>query len=363
MFTLSPGPSQISPETKDDIRKAIDEGILEISHRSSRFTDISRLCIQELRAYLNVPADYRIFYFDSATHVWHSLAANVVEKSSFHFVNGSFSGKAMQASKMLGKDAHAVEAPWGEQCDFASALVPKDAELITVCCNETSTGVKMTDDEIRLLREKYPDAILAVDITSCGGGIPLSMTNADVWYFSVQKCFGLPAGLAICIVSPLAYARSLDLQKAGKNLAGIWAWGALEEMMSNDLYQTPQTPNVMNIYLLGSQCQRWNKSGGLSKCVETTLKKKWIFEEWMQGRMGCAYFVQDEEHRSDTVFVVGAAQDNIKSARELLQKKGIELGTGYGRIKKDTFRIANFPAITESMLLESLDILSLHFPK
>ena len=83
----------------------------------------------------------------------------------------------------------------------------------------------------------------------------------------------------------------------------------------------------------------------------------------MLERERCAFFVQDKSHRSDTVLVVGAASDDVSAARELLRKKGIELGAGYGRIKKDTFRIANFPAVTEKMLLETLDILSFHFKK
>ena len=60
MYTLSPGPSQISPETKEDIRRAIDDGILEISHRSAKFTEVSRRAIEELRAYLKVPDNYLV---------------------------------------------------------------------------------------------------------------------------------------------------------------------------------------------------------------------------------------------------------------------------------------------------------------
>src|SRR5882672_6784122 len=100
MFTLSPGPSQISPETKKDIRTAIEAGVLELNHRSKRFTEVSKLCHEELRTYLSIPKDYRIFYIDSASHVWHSMIANCVKKTSFHFVHSSFSEKARQASRL-----------------------------------------------------------------------------------------------------------------------------------------------------------------------------------------------------------------------------------------------------------------------
>ncbi|MEN9561488.1 MAG: hypothetical protein RIQ56_761 [Candidatus Parcubacteria bacterium] len=361
MFTLSPGPSQISPETKQDIRDAIDTGVLELSHRSSKFTAISRNCIEQLRAYLNIPPSYRVFYFDSATQVWDSLISNLVVDSSAHFINGAFSAKARDASKFLYKNASFFETPWGTQNDFANTNIPRDAELITACFNETSTGVRMLPEEVRALKAAHPDAILAIDITSCAGGVHLNLEDADVWYFSVQKCFGLPAGLGVAIISERAYLRSVELMRMGKNEAGIWAWEKLDETMKNDVYQTPQTPNVLNIYLLGSQCERWNKDGGLSKRSQETLTKKQHFEEWMLERKGCAFFVQDASHRSDTVFVVAAEQDDIVRAKELLKTKKIELGGGYGKIKKDTFRIANFPAISEKMMLETLDILGLHF--
>ena len=361
MFTLSPGPSQISPETKKDIHAAVDSGILELNHRGTRFTELSKLCSEELRTYLNVPKGYRIFYFDSASHVWHSMVANTVKKTSFHFAHGSFSAKAPQASELLHKEALSVEVPWGEQCDFRGTKIPARAELITACFNETSTGVKMTDTEIGYLHKKYPKTLLAIDITSSAGAVPNAISDADIWYFSVQKGFGLPAGLAIAIVSPSAYDRSVALAKKGQNRAGIWAWGRLEETMTGGLYQTQHTPNVLNIYLLGKQCERWNKDGGLKKRTLETLRKKELFETWISRMKSCTHFVIDAKHRSDTVFVVQAEPAQVQKAKEDLKQHGIELGAGYGKIKKDTFRIANFPAITEAMLEKTLELLGYHF--
>lgn len=358
MFTLSPGPSRLSDETKNDIHRAIETGVLELSHRSTRFTEISKDCIEELRAYLGVPREYRIFYFDSSTHVWHSMVANLVKKTSFHFVNGAFSGKAREASRLLYKEALGVEVPWGEQCDFARTKIPTRAELITACFNETSNGVKMTDSDVRELGKKNPKAMLAIDITSSAGSVPNRLRDADIWYFSVQKGFGLPAGLGIAIVSPRAYERSVALSDKRLNNSGIWAWEKLEEMMADGLHQTPHTPNVLNIYLLGEQCKRWNKDGGLEKRTRATLRKRKLYESWMSRMKKCSHFVKDEKHRSDTVFVIQAAEKDIKEAKEYLLKRGIELGGGYGKIKTETFRIANFPAVSEEIMKKSLDLLA-----
>jgi phosphoserine aminotransferase len=363
MFTLSPGPSQISPETKHDIRRAIETGVLELSHRSTRFTEISKRCDTELRKYLRIPEEYRIFYFDSATQVWHSMMTNLVRKSSFHFVTGAFSAKAYEASRHLHKEALKNEVSWGEQCNIQDVKIPARCELITACFNETSTGVKMTDSEVRLLRRKNPKAILAIDTTSSAGMIPNNITNADVWYFSVQKGFGLPAGLAIAIIAPRAYKRSIELSKSRDNKAGIWSWERLDEMMRDGLHQTPHTPNVLNIYLLGKQCARWNKRGGASKIMNETLAKKKMIEKWIADKKECRFFVSDQTHRSDTVAVVESSHSKILEAKKRLARNKIELGAGYGKIKLNTFRIANFPAIHGPLLRRTLRILDGVFDK
>lgn len=350
MITFNPGPSQLSPDTENDIHRAIAEGIVSISHRSTTFTEISRECIEGLRELLKIPSEYRIFYFDSATQVWHSMAANLVEKKTFHFVNGAFSAKAKDAVVALHKHAVSDEVAWSEQNDFANADIPRETELVTACYNETSTGVRMLPKEVALLRGKAPDALLAIDITSCGGAVPMSVPDADIWYFSVQKCFGLPAGLGIAIISPRAYERAISLQKKGATHAGIWGWEKLEETMLNDKYQTPHTPNVLNIFLLAEQCKRWNESGGLTAVISETKRKAALIDEWISSHKALSHYVTNEDYRSTTVRTVLADPTWITHAKDACKMKEITLGAGYGKIKTNSFRIANFPAITETML-------------
>lgn len=350
MITFNPGPSQLSPETQDDIRRALSEGIPSISHRSSKFTDVSRECIQGLRKLLNVPSDYRIFYFDSATQVWHSMVANLVEKQTFHFVNGAFSAKAKDAVVALHKHAVTDEVAWGEQNDFVGVEIPNETELVTACYNETSTGVRMLPTDVRVLREKALGAILAIDITSCAGAVPMTVSDADIWYFSVQKCFGLPAGLGLALISPRAYGRALSLHEKGSIHAGIWGWENLEETMLNEKYQTPHTPNVLNIFLLAEQCKRWNKAGGLASIVKEAERKITLIDTWVEHIPAFSQFVQDAAHRSATVRTISADPAWITRAKEACKAADITLGAGYGKLKTNTFRIANFPAITEDML-------------
>lgn len=344
--TFNPGPSQISDATKADIQMAVNSRLLEISHRSADFSAISADCIKGLRKFLQIPSDYHVFYLDSATQAWHSILCNIVAKNSFHFVNGAFSQKFYQAAQALHKNAVENTVQWGEQNRFKQLEISAQTELITVCANETSSGVSLLESELQYIRKNNENSLLAVDITSCAGAASYNLLLADLWYFSVQKAFGLPAGLGILIVSPRAYEKSLVLATANQNLAGIWQWSVLEKVMREKNYQTPQTPNVLNIYLLAQQCARWNQAGGLTAQVEMTQAKANLLNAWVQDQPDLNFFVTDPLYRSPTVLTVKALPEVITEMKLKAAKAGLLLGSGYGKTKAEVFRIANFPAIS-----------------
>ena len=72
---------------------------------------------------------------------------------------GAFSDKWLDVSKRCGKEAEALQVPWGspiraEQVDAKLATGQFDA--LTLIHNETSTGVMSPIDEIAALKKKYP---------------------------------------------------------------------------------------------------------------------------------------------------------------------------------------------------------------
>ena len=356
--TFNPGPSQLSPETCADIKNALKQRILEISHRSDAFSEISTQCITELRTLLKIPSDYHIFYLDSASQAWHSIICNVVAENSFHLVNGAFSGKFVKASQLLGKNVDKMVIDWGKQQNFAEIEIPKKAELVTVCANETSTGVALREEELQHLRQKSSNALLAVDMTSCAGVLDLPMELADLWYFSVQKCFGLPAGLGLLIISPTAFERSLQLSEQQQNLAGQWQWGQLEKPMVEKNHQTPQTPNVLNIYLLAQQCTRWNEAGGVPHLAAEAEAKMSLLSAWVEQHPDLDFFVEYPAHRSLTVLTVKAKPEVVTAMKAKALKAGLLLGSGYGKTKAEVFRVANFPAISKTDIETLIQTLS-----
>lgn len=347
-LTFNPGPSKISGETYADVEKALATGFLEVSHRSSTFYDVSSECIENLKAYLNVPEEYHVIFLDSATSAWHSVVANTVHTKSFHLVNGAFSEKAESAARKLYKETDSSTVPPGEVHIIADISVPDNAELITCCYNESSAGTTMTPADIKTLQSRFPEPLLAVDATSCAAALQLPIESADLWYFSVQKGFGLPSGLGVLIISPRAYERSLLLAKRGENLAGIWQWSEYVGAQTKQPGQTIQTPNMLGIFLLNEQLKRYQLRGGIDTIELETKKKAERISALIDTGPNLSHFVREPAHRSPTVIAIQAHEDYIAALHNEARAQDIVLGTGYGELKSTTFRIANFPAITDA---------------
>jgi len=349
MLTFNVGPSKLSLNTKEDIKKAADQGILEISHRSEKFTEISEKTIKGLREFFNIPKNYKIFYTNSATEAMQLSITNTCEKKSFHFINGNFSRLFSKISNSLGKEIIIDEVENGKQNNFENVIIPNDCDLITLPHNETSTGVMCQVEDIKKIKEKNPDAILIVDITSSAGATPIAVKEADIWFYSVQKCFGLPAGLGIMFVSPRAWEKSIELSEKKLNLSGNFNLENMWKKMA-EKYQTICTPNVLNIFLLGEKLDRWNKDSGLEKKINDTKEKYEMIKNITSKNDNLDFFVEEEKYQSLTTVCLKSNEIFVKKIHEICAEQNIILGKGYGPLKKSAIRIANFPSVTKEDL-------------
>jgi phosphoserine aminotransferase len=68
--------------------------------------------------------------------------------------------------------------------------------------------------------------------------------------------------------------------------------------------------------------------------------------------------VDNAETRSTTVLAVTGPEETITKVKMEAKEAGMELGGGYGPLKPTSFRIANFPAITDSEMDRLMEFLS-----
>lgn len=342
MIEFSPGPSQLYPKVPDILQDALDEGVMSMSHRSAWFADLYASTVGGLRELLDIPEDYHVWFMGSATEAMERIIQNTVSVSSHHFVNGAFSDKFAKIARDLGTSPTCAEVAWGQGHDLRAASVPASAELIAVTQNETSTGVAILAEDIAAIHDRYPEKLMAVDVVSAVPYMDLDYSKADCVFFSVQKGFGLPAGLGVMIASPRALARAEEL-KLSKS---IGSYHSFVELAKNEAKSnTPETPNVLAIYLLnrvvGDMLARGQQA--MRDRLKDNAKKLYAAIE-AHPRLSPA--VAEPKFRSNTV-IVADVEGGSAPLIEAVKKQGFSIGAGYKDKKTTQIRIANFPAHTE----------------
>lgn len=336
---FTPGPSQLYFTVADHAREAFREGIPSLSHRSKLFEQISAEATGGLRELLLIPNSHSVFFTASATEIWERIIQNLVEEKSFHLVNGSFSKRFYEIAQQLNKKPVKFEVKEGQ--GFGQNLsIPPDTELIAVTQNETSTGVSVPLESIYHWKEKNPHALIAVDAVSSLPFPNFDFTRLDSVFFSVQKGFGLPAGLGVWIVNEKCIAKAEHLLSKG---ISIGSYHSIPGLKANaEKHQTPETPNVLGIYLLGKVVQDFLRRGAETLRRETEYKSAILYQALEQNPLLSA-FVQEKKFQSKTV-IVADCQSHTEKLNRFLQEKGLYAGDGYGPFKKSQLRFANFAA-------------------
>ncbi len=337
---FTPGPSQTYPDISSYIKEALDQQVPSISHRSKAYQRIHAHTMEGLRGLFNLQDDHYIFFHASATEIWERLLQNLVDQYSFHFVNGSFSQRFYQASISLQLSPGQEKVNWGEGFDISKVQIPSEMEMINFTHNETSTGVMVPPQLIYSISESHPQALMTVDTVSSAPYTNWDWTKVDAVYFSVQKCFGLPAGLGVLIINKACLERAREREAQGKSLGTYHSFTAQYEKYVKN--QTVETPNMLNIFLLGKVCESLLKKGVENVRKETDQKASLLYQ-FFEKHAAWSPFVKNEKFRSQTVIVA----DIPAGSQELidyLSSQGLVIGNGYGKMKGKQIRIANFPA-------------------
>ncbi|WP_288424111.1 aminotransferase class V-fold PLP-dependent enzyme [uncultured Spirosoma sp.] len=338
---FTPGPAELYPTFQQHMQTAFDRQLGSISHRSQAFRDIYKFTDEQLRTLLNIPKTHAIFFTGSASEVWERLLFNCVEHESFHLVNGSFSQKFYDYAGSLRKFAHKLEKPFGEGFDAAEIDVPEYAELVCMTHNETSSGVQMRVADMHKLKKKYPKKLFCVDMVSSAPYPDLDYTLIDSAFFSVQKAFGMPAGLGVWIVNQTCLEKATRLQQY-ENLS-IGAHHTLPTLWKHYKdFETPATPNVLYIYALGKIAEDFNQIG-IGTIRKQTEEKARLLYKFLEESDLYSPFVTEERHRSQTVIVADTKKPSAEVIAEA-KTAGMIVGSGYGALKNSQIRIANFPA-------------------
>jgi phosphoserine aminotransferase len=188
-------------------------------------------------------------------------------------------------------------------------------------------------EEITEIKKNNSQAAIMVDMVSALPFYQPDWSNWDSVYFSVQKGFGLPAGLGVWVIR----------KSMINEVNGISPHRNLKRMMQlAENHQNPETPNVLGIYLLSKVTGDMLRRGIDNIRIETNYKFALAYHAFSELSF-LKPFIQEEKYRSKTTIVAECIDIAPQKIIEHLMKSGIQIGTGYGPFKDSQIRIANFP--------------------
>jgi len=340
-----PGPVEMSQDTIQSMAKPM------IGHRMKEFDALYASIQGKLKKVLYTENPVFIFT-SSATGVMEGTLRNLCAKRILSCINGAFSERWHKIALDCGLPADDLSVEWGQAITpelLDAKLKSGDYDLVTVCLNETSTGIMNPVKELAAVVKKYPGVLIAVDAVSAMTGVKIEVDawGLDVCLASTQKAFGLPPGLAVCSVSQAALDRCTTVKGRG------YYFDFIEMKKYHDKNQTPATPAVSLMYGLDFQLDKMLNEG-LDNRFARHKEMSDFTKAW--AKKNFALF-GDEKHQSITLTTIENTKGiSISDLNKELGNRGYHLSNGYGaKLKEKTFRIAHMADFTVADVKELLD--------
>ncbi len=302
------------------------------SHRAAVGKTKLKDAIEETRAILGVPADYRIGIVPASDTgavemaMWSLLGARPCTMVAWESFGA---GWVTDVVKQLKLDAEVKTADYGQIVDLSQIDFNTD---VVFTWNGTTSGVRVPNgDAIPADRE----GLTICDATSAAFAQDLPWDKLDVTTFSWQKVMGGEAAHGMIILSPRAVKRLesytpawplpkiFRMTKGGKLIEGIFKG------------ETINTPSMLAVedYLIGLE---WAKSiGGLPALMARADANAQAIFDFCGARDWIANLAEDDATRSNTSVCLKFTDNRItdgavfaKAVAKRLEAEGIALDIG-----------------------------------
>lgn len=269
VFNFSAGPAMLPEEV---LRQAQAEmldwhnsgmSVMEISHRSPEFVDLTKQIEIDLRELMEIPANYQVlFVAGGASTQFAMVPMNMFgagNKKADYLDTGVWSRKAIAEAKRYGEINIAAKIGYHDQLAFIPPQpewhLTKDAAYVHYTPNETIDGIEFQ------WVPQTGDIPLVADMTSMILSRPIDVNQYGIIYAGAQKNIG-QAGISLVII------RDDLLGEALPSTPTLYNYKILAE--NHSLYNTPPT---YNWYIAGLVFVWMKRHGGIKAFYEQNKHK------------------------------------------------------------------------------------------
>lgn len=318
-----------------------------VAHRGAGFTEVIGE-IRDLSRYLFQTDKHVCVLSGSGTSGLDAAITNFLRKGErvLNLANGKF-GERFNEICQVHADPTLIESDWGQPYDMdkiTGELEEGDYRAVTICHNETSTGMTNQLREIAEIAGANGVMVIADTITSAGGlELRPDEWGVDVAIVGSQKALAAPAGLAVIYLSDKAYENLhedvpyyLNLKKHVDKI----------EQKS----QTPWTPAIP-LFLALREALLLLKEEGLENRI-ARIRKLAEAARTAANSLGLDLF-PNPSFASDTVTALRYPPgiDDLEFRTTLREEYGVVIAGGQAHIKGKAFRIGTMGFCTMTDLL------------
>lgn len=268
VYNFSPGPCILPRAVLDKAQESIvdykgtGQSVMEMSHRSPAFINISEGGKDEIRKFLEVPDTHTIMFNQGgATSVYTAAVKNLLglkpAKKAMYVTTGLWSEQCIAEARKHIPPENLIEVTNTKGSNYTQLTDPRtwkvdnEASYLHVCVNETVHGFEINEDNFPW--SAFPDDMVVVgDMSSNIGSCKVNWKRYDVVYAGVQKNLG-PTGATVII------CRKDLLGKALSDVPILNDWATFEK--SPGTYYN--TPPVWCIYVTALNISYMNQLGGI----------------------------------------------------------------------------------------------------
>lgn len=334
------GPSKVRTEALDALA-ATGTSLLGTSHRQAPVKNLVGQVREGISELFQLPESYEVVLGNGgSTAFWDIATHGLIDNKSQHLTFGEFSSKFAKAAKL---------APWLAEPDVISTdpgthpepVAEAGVDVYAFTHNETSTGVAMP---IKRVAGADEGALVLVDATSGAGGLPVDVSETDVYYFAPQKSFASDGGLWIGVFSPAAIERAERIHASGRHIPEFFSLPtAIDNSRKNQTYNTPA---LATLFLLNQQLEWINGQGGLDWAVRRTATSSRTLYGWAEDIKYANPFVTDPAKRSQVIGTIDFTDEvDAAAVAKVLRANGIVDTEPYRKLGRNQLRVAMFPAI------------------
>ena len=334
------GPSKVRPEALAALA-ASGASVMGTSHRQAPVKSLVHRVREGLASLFELPEGYQVILGNGGTTAfWDAAALGLVRNRAQHLTFGEFSTKFATVTRKAPFLADPVVLA-AEPGDAPDPVGSADVDVYAWAHNETSTGVA-----VPVLRPvgAGDDQLVLIDATSAAGGLPVEISQADVYYFAPQKVFSSDGGLWIALASPAALARIAEIAASDRWIPEFLSIATALDNSGKD--QTLNTPAVATLFLLVDQIEWLLGNGGLDWATKRTADSSSRLYDWAESSDFATPFVSRPELRSQVVGTIDF-DDQVDAAAvaKTLRANGIVDTEPYRKLGRNQLRIGMFPSV------------------